>query len=196
MTSAGSAGQPRAGLAKDTLRATLRAARAARAPDPVADSARTDRALAACSGVDVVAAYASMPEEPDTSALLERLRGAGVRVLLPLLRRTPDWAWYTGPDDLAPGPLGIPAPTGPALGPGALGLAGWVWLPGLAGTPDGRRLGTGGGWYDRSLAWAAAGAPLGLLLYDEEVLSDLPTDDWDRPVDLLVTEARRIPSRE
>lgn len=192
MTSAGQAGQPGAGSAKDALRSRLRAARAVRLPDPAADAARTERALAACSGAGVVAAYASLPGEPSTIDLLERLRASGVRVLLPVLRREPGWAWYSGPDDLSPGPFGIPAPSGPDLGPDALGRAEWVWLPGLAGTPDGRRLGTGGGWYDRALVRAAPTARLGLLLFDDEVLADLPTQEWDRPVHLLVTELRRV----
>ncbi len=140
----------------------------------------------------MVAAYAARPDEPATAELIEHLRRAGVRVLLPVLRREPAWAWYSGPEELSPGPLGIPAPNGPSLGPQALGQADWVWLPGLAGTPDGRRLGTGGGWYDRALAWAGAHATVGMLLFDDEVLDDLPTDPWDRPVQLLVTERRRV----
>ena len=195
MTSAGPEGLPRASRSKAELRAGLRAARAARVPDPPADEARTIRALAACAGAQVVAAYAALPGEPATAELIEQLRLSGVRVLLPVLRREPGWAWYAGPDGLVPGPLGIPAPTGSPLGPDALSAADWIWLPGLAGTPDGRRLGTGGGWYDRALAWAARGAPRGLLLFDDEVLDDLPTDDWDRPVDVLVTERRRLDVR-
>jgi 5-formyltetrahydrofolate cyclo-ligase len=178
--------------AKATLRDRLRAARELRPAAPSAEAARAERALAACAGAGVVAAYASRPGEPDTRILIERLRLSGVRVLLPVLRRAPDWAWYAGPEDLVAGPLGIPAPTGEPQGPGALRLAEWVWLPGLAGTPDGRRLGTGGGWYDRALAWASPAARLGLLLFDDEVLDDVPTEDWDRRVQLLVTERRRV----
>jgi 5-formyltetrahydrofolate cyclo-ligase len=195
MTSAGPEGLPRASRSKADLRARLRAGRAVRVPDPSAEEARTVRALTACAGAGVVAAYAAVPGEPATAELIEQLHLAGVRVLLPVLRREPGWAWYTGPARLVPGPLGIPAPTGPPLGPEALGAADWVWLPGLAGTPDGRRLGTGGGWYDRALAWAAPDAPRGLLLFDDEVLDDLPTDEWDRPVDVLVTERRRLDVR-
>jgi 5-formyltetrahydrofolate cyclo-ligase len=73
-----------------------------------------------------------------------------------------------------------------------LSSADWIWLPGLAGTPDGRRLGTGGGWYDRALAQARPNTVRGLLLFDAEVLDQLPTDPWDRPVNLLVTELRQI----
>lgn len=192
MTSEGPVGQPQAGRSKAELRTRLRAARAARVPDPAGDDARTVRALTACAGAGVVAAYVARPDEPATADLIEQLRLAEVRVLLPVLRSEPAWAWYTGPDGLSPGPRGIPVPTGPALGPEALGQADWVWLPGLAGTPDGRRLGSGGGWYDRALAWAPTRARLGLLLFDDEVLDDVPTEAWDRSVHVLVTDRRRV----
>ncbi|HEX5336691.1 MAG TPA: 5-formyltetrahydrofolate cyclo-ligase [Propionicimonas sp.] len=191
-----SEGQPRATAsaesAKATLRARLRAARGDRPADPAADDARTIRALAACAGATVVAAYASMPEEPTTMELIEALRLADVQVLLPVLTGESDWAWYAGPSDLVPGPRGIPRPTGPALGPDALRQADWIWLPGLAGTAQGHRLGTGGGWYDRALAWSKPSARLGLLLFDDEVLDAVPLDPWDRDVHVLVTERRRV----
>lgn len=190
----GSAGQPRGGapVAKARLRAEVSSTRAARAEDPRAAAGRTANAIAACAGSSVVACYLSRPDEPDTTALIRSLVDGGVRVLVPVLRREPDWAWFTGFDELVPGPHRILQPAGPRLGASALALADWIWLPGLAGAPDGRRLGTGGGWYDRALAFARDDAVLGLLLFDREVLPDVPTQDWDRPVDLLVTEARIV----
>ncbi len=193
-----SEGQPqpgKGGSAKAVLRARLAGARAERPNDPVATAARAARAHGLCRSARVVAAYASRPDEPGTAELLEALRTAGVRVLLPVLTRDPDWAWYAGPSELAPGPFGIPQPTSPALGAGALTEAEWIWLPGLAGTPDGRRLGTGGGWYDRALLHAAKGAQRGLLLYDDEILPEVPTDPWDQPVHHLVTEQRHLRCR-
>ena len=140
----------------------------------------------------MVAAYVSVPGEPDTWDLIEQLRLAEVPVLLPVLSREPDWAWYSGPEGLQPGPRGIPRPSGPALGAEALRLADWIWLPGLAGTQDGHRLGTGGGWYDRALAWSSPTSRRGLLLFDDEVLPQVPVEAWDRDVHLLVTERRRL----
>ena len=192
MTFEGPVGQPRANRSKAELRTRLRAARSARTADPVGDDARTVRALAACAGAEVVAAYVARPDEPATADLIEALRLADGGVLLRVLRREPPGAWYPGREHPPPGPPGIHPPDGPALGPQALGQAQWIWLPGLAGTPDGRRLGAGGGWYDRALAWASPGARLGLLLFDDEVLDDVPTQEWDRPVHVLVTERRRV----
>ena len=191
MTSGASAGQPRANhsVSKEALRARLRAARASKVSD-AADALLTSHTLRLSAGAGVVAAYVSRADEPDTSALIEELHRAGVRVLLPVLRREPDWAWYEGPGTLADGPLGIRRPTGRPLGADALALADVVWVPGLAGTVRGDRLGTGGGWYDRALTFARADAILGLLLFDDEVLAELPTDAWDRPVHLLVTPLR------
>ncbi len=195
MRPAGAAGQPQnrePAQAKAEMRARLNAARAARAPDPAADIARTVRCLAAAAGAAVVASYTSRPGEPETRHLIETLYDADVRVLLPVPDPRPSWAWYTGRDRLIAGTHGIQQPDGPTLGPAALAEADVIFVPGLAGTPDGRRLGTGGGWYDRALAWARPGVIRGLLLFDDEVLADVPTERWDLRVDLLVTERARI----
>jgi 5-formyltetrahydrofolate cyclo-ligase len=189
------AGQPKIhspAREKQSLRSELRAARTLREEDPAAHSARTIRALAACAGTAVVACYASCPKEPDTAELLEALWKSDIRVLLPVLTPSPNWAWYSGSESMATGPFNIPQPTTARLGASALAMADWIWLPGLAGTTTGLRLGTGGGWYDRALEHARTDAVRGLLLFDDEVREELPTESWDQPVDLLVTERRRI----
>lgn len=189
------AGQPKSGRPlpdKSRLRLELTAARAGRHRDLDAGKRRLERALGASAGARVVACYVARPDEPATADLLSALRDAGVQVLLPVLTREPDWAWFAGLDQLTPGPFGIGQPTGVRLGASALALADVIWLPGLAGTTSGVRLGTGGGWYDRALLHARPDAPRGLLLFDDEVRDHLPQDPWDQPIDLIVTERRTI----
>ena len=58
-----------------------------------------------------------------------------------------------------------------------------VWIvPGLAFTRDGRRVGYGGGWYDRYLAAAAPDAVALAVAYSFQILDDVPTDANDRRV--------------
>ena len=183
--------------AKAALRTRIRAARAV--PEPASASrARTASALELCAGHRVIALYASAGDEPDTWPLIDALYGAGRTVLLPLLgrrpdgsvRRDPDWAQYTGRGRLRLGYASIPEPVGPGLGAKGLATATLVWCAGLAATPFGDRLGTGGGWYDRALPFAAPEALIAVLLRDSEVLPILPVEPFDQPIGAIVTEAR------
>ncbi len=189
MSSATPGGTPRAAQNKDALRTAVRAARAADEFRDRADAGRLPRLLEACAGHATVACYFSVAPEPDTTALVAALSEAGVRVLLPVLKghREPAWNWYAGPGSLVPGWRGIPEPAGAPLGPEALAACSFVWVSALLVTPDGVRLGTGGGWYDRALEHAAAMAVRGTLVGTSEVVDELPADPWDLPVDLVVT---------
>ncbi|MEV5122223.1 5-formyltetrahydrofolate cyclo-ligase [Streptomyces decoyicus] len=140
----------------------------------------------------VVAAYVSIGGEPSTRALLDRLRAAGVRVLLPVLLADNDldWALYEGAERLVRAGRGLLEPDGPRLGPEAVTQADVVLLPGLAVDHGGLRLGRGGGSYDRVLARlerAGARASLVVLLYDAEVLAEVPAEEHDRHVHAAVT---------
>ena len=66
-----------------------------------------------------------------------------------------------------------------------------VWLvPALAFDDLGNRLGRGGGFYDRFLA-KSAGVRIGVG-YDSMILKELPCDEWDQSMDLIVTERRLL----
>lgn len=131
-----------------------------------------------------VAAYVSINGEPGTGPLLEGLRAAGKRVVLPVLLPDGDldWAAYDGPDSLAPAGRGLLEPVGRRLGPDSIGTADAVLVPGLAVAADGLRLGRGGGSYDRALARVPVGTFTCVLLYDEEVGLDVPGETHDRRV--------------
>ncbi|MEU6873956.1 5-formyltetrahydrofolate cyclo-ligase [Streptomyces sp. NPDC046751] len=146
------------------------------------------------SGARTVAAYVSVGSEPGTRVLLDALRARGVRVLLPVLLADNDldWAPYEGAGRLVRAGRGLLEPDGGRLGPEAVLEADAVLLPGLAADGRGMRLGRGGGSYDRVLArLAAAGAhpALVVLLYDDEVVAQVPEEPHDHPVDVVVTPA-------
>ncbi|MFE6038425.1 5-formyltetrahydrofolate cyclo-ligase [Streptomyces sp. NPDC056452] len=145
-------------------------------------------------GARTVAAYVSVGREPGTRPLLDALRARNVRVLLPVLMADNDldWAAYEGAEHLLPAGRGLLEPDGARLGPAAVLDADVVLLPGLAVDRRGMRLGRGGGSYDRVLArLAAAGAhpALVVLLYDDEVVAQVPEEPHDHPVDAVITPA-------
>lgn len=183
---------------KEQLRRAIRAERA-----KLSDTARA-RAAAGFAAVvgdlpqvqeaSCVSAYVSRPSEPPTLALLERLAARGTRILLPVLGTglQRDWAWYTTPEELQVRAPGRPAePPGPTLGADALAQAQAIICPAIAVDTAGRRLGQGGGWYDRVLEYAPEGACLIAMVFPEEVydavVRPLPHEPHDRGVEIVAT---------
>ncbi len=62
-------------------------------------------------------------------------------------------------------------------------------VPGRAFTPEGHRLGTGGGYFDRFLERHPGGIAVGLA-FDQQVVPRLPSSVHDRPMDFVVTPTR------
>ena len=83
-------------------------------------------------------------------------------------------AWAVDTGRLAPGRFGLLEPVGPRLGPTAIGAADVVVVPALAVARDGVRLGRGGGYYDRALRYARPDAVLVALVFDDELVDELP----------------------
>ena len=89
-------------------------------------------------------------------------------------------------DALRPARLGLLEPAGPSLGLDAVREAELVLAPALAVDAAGRRLGQGGGSYDRALE--RAGAPVVAVVFDDEVLDEaIPVESHDRPVAGVLT---------
>jgi 5-formyltetrahydrofolate cyclo-ligase len=177
--------------AKDAARRQCRAARRALTEAERAQAARLLRdeilSLPEIQMAGAVAAYCSVGTEPGTRGLLFALWKRGTYVLLPLLQPDGDldWASYEGPDSLAEGPRGLLEPTEPRRGPGAISSADLVIVPALAAGRDGHRLGQGGGSYDRALARVGTPVPTVAVLYDGELLAEVPTGPHDVPVRLV-----------
>jgi 5-formyltetrahydrofolate cyclo-ligase len=131
-----------------------------------------------------VSAYVSVGTEPDTQGMIFALWKRGTYVLLPLLLPDGDldWASYEGPDSLVPGPRGLLQPSERPRGVTAITSADLVIVPALAVDLTGRRLGRGGGSYDRTLARVGPAVPTLALLYDGELVSHVPAGRHDQRV--------------
>lgn len=167
---------------KQQLRDRLAAARRVRPPDELDRARRLVRAAvlgrARRDHWRTVAGYVPLRTEPGSLELLDALANAGALVLVPLLLPDRDLEWAAWP-----------AADRPALGRAAVSGVDAVVVPAFAVALDGTRLGRGGGSYDRALARVPAGVPRVALLFDDELLADLPRDGWDQPVTAVVTPA-------
>ena len=186
--------------AKASLRRRVLAARAALSPQQRADAARALRdavlALPQAQMAGTVAAYYSIGSEPDTHGLVYALWKRGTYVLLPQLRPDMDldWASYEGPDSLRAGPRGLTEPTEPPRGVPAVSRADLVIVPALAVDRRGMRLGRGGGSYDRALARVGPQVPTIALLYDTELVDEVPAAAHDQRVRLAARPGTGITS--
>jgi 5-formyltetrahydrofolate cyclo-ligase len=193
------AGEPPA-AAKAALRRRILAARAGLSADQRAVAGRALRdavlALPQAQMAGTVAVYYSIGSEPGTHGLVYALWKRGSYVLLPLLRPDMDldWASYEGPDSLRPGPRGLTEPAEVPRGVTAVARADLVIVPALAVDRRGVRLGRGGGSYDRALGRVGPQVPTIALLYDGELLDEVPAAAHDQRVRLAACPAAGITS--
>ena len=134
------------------------------------------------------AVYLANDDEIDLAPLVERLWAADVTVAVPYWHAesgTYRLAIYTNASTLIEGFHGIMEPAETYdIAPSDIGV--WI-VPGLAFTRDGRRIGYGGGWYDRYLAAAAPDAVALAVAYPFQILDDVPTEPNDRRVTDVVS---------
>jgi 5-formyltetrahydrofolate cyclo-ligase len=74
----------------------------------------------------------------------------------------------------------------------ALSALDFIIVPGRAFDGEGYRLGRGGGYYDRFFVQAGVRGRAVGLAFDCQIVSQVPRQEHDRPVDLIVTESRVI----
>jgi 5-formyltetrahydrofolate cyclo-ligase len=122
---------------------------------------------------DVVAAYESFGTEPSTIDLVALLQARGLTVIVPAVLDDRQLDWVSASD-------------GSSLGVPAIGEAVFVIAPALACDRRGTRLGRGGGSYDRALSHVASSTPVCALVYEDEVVGELPREPHDRGVTMAV----------
>ena len=165
----------------------MKAAREA-APDRAARDVKIFRelfALPAFTEARRYFLYRSFGAEADTSRIAEELLRRGKEIWYPRVRgREMETVRWTG-QPFARGPFGIEEP----VGEGEDVRPDVCVLPMLAADKACRRLGYGGGYYDRYLAEAGRFARKVGICYAFQVVDALPAEAHDIPADLIVTDA-------
>lgn len=129
-----------------------------------------------------VAVYLAGANEIDLSEFITASLSGGIRLLAPRWDgKTYRLAELKGlsPPHVRKGPFGIMEPCD--ADDGSLVPSAWI-VPGLAFSRDGRRLGYGGGWYDRLLADVAPSVRVIGVAYDFQVVDELPHEPHDRAI--------------
>lgn len=145
-------------------------------------------ATTAFSAAMTLVLYSAIRSEVATVGIFAAALQAGKRVLYPrTVGETLEFVAVTDLDSLVAGRFGICEPLcGPVVPLAQIDL---IVLPGVAFDQSGIRLGYGLGCYDRTLTEQSMPTLVGLA-YDFQVISSLPRERHDVPVDFIVTERR------
>lgn len=149
-------------------------------------------ALPAVKVARAILAYLSFGSEYDTLGFVETLLAQGKRLILPRVdrgNRRLDLFQVSDPQaQTAAGTWGIREPIPERSVPASRDQASLVLVPGVAFTPQGARLGYGGGFYDRLLADWPGRPPVIAAAFAVQIVASLPMGPADVPIDAVVTE--------
>lgn len=142
----------------------------------------------------VIAGYRPIQSEIDPTALMEKLKSRGAQLCLPVMAGDGlplQFRFWSPGEELATGHFDVeePLPTAMPAQPDI------ILTPLLAFDKKGRRLGYGGGYYDRTLksvrAVNAHIVAVGLG-YAAQQIPKVPTDSHDQSLDWVLTETGAI----
>ncbi len=139
-----------------------------------------------------VFAYIGTDYEIRTGKIIESMLSEGKKVCVPLCygKGRMDAIRIKSMSELLPGRYGIPEPSagGEKISPSGIDA---IIVPGVAFDEAGNRLGRGGGYYDRFMEGAKNAAKIALCR-EMSLLSEVPYEEHDQSVDIIVTENRVI----
>lgn len=173
---------------KQELRKAIRARKRAMTPEEIElrSQALCRKFLESSAYRDCKTLYGYLPynQEVRTVPILEQALADGKQVAVPkVYGEDMKFIYIKDMTGIAPGYAGIPEPI--ADGPVAEDETALVLMPGLAFDPQGRRIGYGGGFYDKFLSREPA-HPTVALCYAFQMVEQLETAPFDIPVDTVI----------
>ena len=145
------------------------------------------------TGARSVSCYLSARDEPDTRPFLHWSFEQGIRTLLPISRADGllDWTVSHGHEEEV-GLFGMPEPVGELLAPDAINDVDLILVPAASVDQRGMRLGWGRGYFDKTLGSMEKCPPVYAVVFDSEVIDEVPRERHDQPVDGVVTPSRIV----
>lgn len=134
-----------------------------------------------------IAVYLARPFELSLDPLIEILLESNVEICAPHLdleRETMTFVRLQSLQDVCNGPWNVREPRGNEVVAPSL-----VIVPGLAFDPRGHRLGTGGGWYDRTLTPAMTTVGVG---FDFQIVARVPVEAHDCTMNWVFSNKRKF----
>jgi 5-formyltetrahydrofolate cyclo-ligase len=183
---------------KRALRAELRERRRNLTRDERASASEglTERLIALTreTGARSVSCYLSAVDEPNTRPFVNWARAEGVRVLFPISRTDGllDWTTATDDEEEVLGVAGMPEPVGELLGPIAINDVDLIIVPAASVDASGMRLGWGRGYYDKTLGSMERCPPVYGVIFDSELVDEVPRERHDQAIDGVVTPTRTV----
>jgi 5-formyltetrahydrofolate cyclo-ligase len=184
--------------AKRALRAELRERRNVLSQAALTDASAGIRrqldALVDSMDVRSMSCFLSTTTEPGTRDFVHAAVERGIRVLLPVTRTDGllDWAVATPELDITEGMFGLPEPVGELLGPIAVNAVDLMVIPAAAVDRNGMRLGWGRGFFDKTIGSMERCPPVYAVIFDSELLDEVPSDLHDQPVTGVVTPTQTV----
>ncbi len=146
-------------------------------------------------GAELIFCYLDYRKEVGTKAVIKEAWRLGKTVAVPKVESAGRMQFYAinESSELQPGPYDIPEPAGAGQDcvypdPARPSL---MILPGIAFDLQGRRIGSGGGFYDRYLGKYPYLRTMALG-FELQIVEQIPTDQTDLKLDWLLTERRGI----
>ena len=143
-----------------------------------------------------IACYVSKDSEVDTRRLIRKALDGQRRVLVPVVKKGDIDLFFSEIKDLgkelAPGSFNIPEPRPEYLRPESLDAVDVLLVPGIVWDKEGYRLGWGRGYFDRVLKTLPEHVRSIGLSFNLQFVNRVPRDQFDLPVNTVVTESRVV----